>query len=91
MPQDTTIQKRFQRIGEILGQIESTADPSTRALAKELLELLMAFHGAALERLLEIAFSAGTAGETLIREYGTMSWSAACCCTVSIRRICALA
>ena len=64
MAQDASIQKRIQRIGEIVGQLESTADPNARALAKDLLESLMAFHGAALERILEIASEAGERGET---------------------------
>jgi Fe-S cluster biogenesis protein NfuA len=70
MAQDTAIQNRIQRVGELVGQIEATADPNVRALAKDLLESLMAFHGAALERMLEIASEAGEAGETLIRKFG---------------------
>ena len=64
MAQDASIQTRIQRIGEIVEQLESTADPNARALAKDLLESLMAFHGAALERILEIASEAGGEGET---------------------------
>ena len=48
MAQDAAFQKRIQRIGEIVEQLESTADPNARAMAKELLESLMALHGAAL-------------------------------------------
>ena len=70
MAQDTSIQTRIQRIGEIVGQLESTADPNARALAKDLLESLMAFHGAALERIMEIASEAGGEGENLIRKCG---------------------
>jgi Fe-S cluster biogenesis protein NfuA len=64
------LQKRMQRIGEIVEQLESTADPHARAMAKELLESLMALHGAALERILELASEAGEAGETIIRKCG---------------------
>jgi len=39
-------------------------------MAKELLESLMALHGAALERILELAANAGAAGETVIRNCG---------------------
>src|SRR5271170_3222133 len=70
MPPDKDLQKRIQRIGEIVEQLESTADPHARAMAKELLESLMALHGAALERILEIASEAGEAGETIIRKCG---------------------
>jgi Fe-S cluster biogenesis protein NfuA len=70
MAQDKELQKRMQRIGEMVEQLESAADPSARALARELLESLMALHGAALERILEIASEAGEAGETVIRKCG---------------------
>jgi Fe-S cluster biogenesis protein NfuA len=70
MAHDTALQKRIQRIGEIVEQLESAADPSARAMTKELLESLMALHGAGLERILELASEAGEAGETLIRKCG---------------------
>jgi hypothetical protein len=62
MARDKEIQKRMQRIGETVEQLESAADPNSRAMAKELLESLMALHGAALERILELASEAGEAG-----------------------------
>jgi Fe-S cluster biogenesis protein NfuA len=70
MAQDTALQKRMQRIGEIVEQLESTADPNARAMAKELLESLMALHGAGLERILELAAGMGEAGEAIIRKCG---------------------
>jgi Fe-S cluster biogenesis protein NfuA len=70
MAQDKELQKRMQRIGEMVEQLESAADPNSRAMAKELLESLMALHGAALERILELASEAGEAGETIIRKCG---------------------
>jgi Fe-S cluster biogenesis protein NfuA len=70
MAQAKELQKRMQRIGEIVEQLESTADPHARAMAKELLESLMALHGAALERILELASEPGEAGETIIRKCG---------------------
>src|SRR5580704_3774077 len=70
MAQDTTIQKRMQRVGEIVERLESNSDPSTRAMARELVEALMALHGTALERILELAANAGEAGETIVRKCG---------------------
>lgn len=70
MAQDEALQKQMQRIGEMVEHLESNADPSTRAMAKELLESLMALHGAAIERVLEIAANAGEAGEAIIRKCG---------------------
>jgi Fe-S cluster biogenesis protein NfuA len=71
MAQDAVFQKQIQRIGSLVGQIESTSDPGMRALARELLESLMALHGAALERMLGLATEAGEPGETLIRKCGS--------------------
>jgi Fe-S cluster biogenesis protein NfuA len=70
MAHDTAIQKQMQRIGEIIEHVEAHADPSARAMAKELLESIMALHGAALERMLELAANAGEAGEIIIRKCG---------------------
>jgi Fe-S cluster biogenesis protein NfuA len=70
MAQDSAFQKRIQRIGEVVEQLESAADPNARAMAKELLESLMALHGAALERMLELASEAGEGGETIIANCG---------------------
>jgi Fe-S cluster biogenesis protein NfuA len=67
---DTALQKRMQRIGEIVEQLETSADPNTRAIARELLESLMALHGAGIERILEIAANSGEVGESVIRKCG---------------------
>jgi Fe-S cluster biogenesis protein NfuA len=70
MTRDTALQKRMQRIAAIVEQLELAADPNARALAKELLESLMALHGAGLERILELARDAGEAGQTIIGKCG---------------------
>jgi len=67
---DTAFQKRVQRIGEIVEQLESATDPNARAMARELMESLMALHGAGIERILEIAANSGEAGESIIRKCG---------------------
>jgi Fe-S cluster biogenesis protein NfuA len=70
MAQETALQKQIRRIGEMVEQLESTTDPNARAMAKELVQSLMALHGAALERILEFACEAGEAGEALIGKCG---------------------
>jgi Fe-S cluster biogenesis protein NfuA len=70
MAQDTALQKQIQRIGEIVEQLESTSDPSVRSMARELLESLMALHGAGLERILDLASQTGEAGATIIQKCG---------------------
>ena len=71
MAQDAAFQKQIGRIGELVERLESSADPSSRALAKEFIESLMALHGAALERILELAAGAGEPGKKLIRSCGS--------------------
>ena len=71
MAQDTAFQKRIQRIGEMVEQLEANVDPNARTMAKELLESLMALHGVALERILELAYDAGEVGQTIVRKYGS--------------------
>ncbi|MFY9804498.1 MAG: NifU family protein [Candidatus Acidiferrales bacterium] len=70
MAQDTALQKKMQRIGEMVERLESAADPSVRAMARELVESLMALHGAGLERILELSAEAGESGTNIIRKCG---------------------
>ena len=71
MPPDKDLHKRIQRIGEIVEQLEAAADPNARAMAKELLESLMALHGAALEKILNISHEGGEIGESLISKFAS--------------------
>jgi Fe-S cluster biogenesis protein NfuA len=68
MPQDATLQNKIERIAGILEQLESTADPNTRALVQDLLESLMTLHGAGLEQILEFARALGEPGAELIKK-----------------------
>ena len=70
MAQDTELQKKMQRIGEMVERLESAADPNTRAMARELVESLMALHGVGLERILDLVAEAGEAGQKVIRQCG---------------------
>ena len=70
MAQHTDLQSKIQRIGTIVEQLESASDPGSRALAKELLESLMALHGAGLERMLELAGDTGQAGQAFLQKCG---------------------
>jgi Fe-S cluster biogenesis protein NfuA len=67
---DRDFQKRVQKIGELVHDLETTADPAVRASAQELVKLLMDLHGAGLERLLEVVFQAGEPGARIIDDLG---------------------
>ena len=55
--------QRIQRIEGLIQQIESSADPGTKASVRELVEALLDYHGAGLGRILELA------GEDATREF----------------------
>jgi len=67
---DKLAQKEFQeRIGRIEGLIQEiggVADPALRANAQELVQALLDLQGAGLERMLEVIYQTGAAGEVIL-------------------------
>ncbi len=55
MSSKSGFQLRLESIETLVRDIESSADPAFRAKAAELVEAMMALHGAALEKIVEIA------------------------------------
>jgi Fe-S cluster biogenesis protein NfuA len=70
MPDNRELQQQIQRIGTLVQEIESIADPSVRASVRELVQLLMEFHGAGLDRALEVVANTGDSGLRVIDELG---------------------
>ncbi len=60
----------MQRIGGLVQEMESIADPAARAAAKGLVQSLMDLHGAALEKALDIVAAAGEPGMEMIDRLG---------------------
>jgi Fe-S cluster biogenesis protein NfuA len=63
------IQRRLQRIEELvrtLEALEASTDSSVRSSALELMRSLMELHGAGIERMMEIAFDSGAHGGEII-------------------------
>jgi len=60
----------IQRIGGLVQEIESIADPAVRAATKNLVQSLMDLHGAALEKALDIVAEAGEPGMAIIDRLG---------------------
>jgi Fe-S cluster biogenesis protein NfuA/nitrite reductase/ring-hydroxylating ferredoxin subunit len=54
MPAPSNVQNQLQSIEALLQRIEKANDPAMSAMAKELVQRLMEFHGAGIERMLEI-------------------------------------
>ena len=59
-----------QKIGELVQQIESIADPATRATTRDLAQSLMDLHGAAIEKAMDIIAEAGEPGMAIIERLG---------------------
>jgi Fe-S cluster biogenesis protein NfuA len=70
MHEEKQLQHRIEKIGGLVQQIESIADPSLRASTRELVQLLMEVHGAVLDRALEITAAAGEPGLKIIDALG---------------------
>lgn len=66
MTDDIDFREDMQRIGELVQEIESIADPAVRAATKDLMQSLMDLHGAALEKALDIVADAGEPGMNII-------------------------
>jgi Fe-S cluster biogenesis protein NfuA len=60
----------IQRIGGLVQEIESIADPVARAVTKDLVQSIMDLHGAALEKALEIVAESGEPGRGIIDRLG---------------------
>jgi Fe-S cluster biogenesis protein NfuA len=60
----------IQRIGGLVQEIESIADPAVRASTKNLVQSIMDLHGAALEKALDIVAGTGEPGLNLIGQLG---------------------
>lgn len=70
MAETKDFREDIQRIGSLVQEVESIADPAVRAATKNLVQLLMDMHGAALEKTLDIVAESGDAGMNIISRLG---------------------
>jgi Fe-S cluster biogenesis protein NfuA len=70
MSEEQDFQQRVRRIGALVDEIETIADPAARASTRQLVQLVMEFHGLALDRTLEILADGGDAGMNFIEQLG---------------------
>ena len=59
----------MEKIEQLVNKIESLPDPEARASALALVQALMEFHGAALERLMEIVAASGESGYAVFDKF----------------------
>jgi hypothetical protein len=57
-----------EKIEGLVRKAESIPDPASRAVTIDLLRAVLAFHAAAVERILELVFESGPAGEAVIEK-----------------------
>ena len=69
MADNSNIQNQMQRVEELVEAIETWADPNLRAKAVELVQALMDFHGAGIDRMMEITAEAGAAGYAIFDDF----------------------
>src|SRR6202050_4939876 len=70
MPTSHEIQNRLKTIETLVQRIEQVKDAALKATAKELVQSLMEFHGAGLERMLEIVHDSLELGPSVIETLG---------------------
>lgn len=70
MAESKDFREDIQRIGGLVQEIESIADPAARAATRNLVQSLMDLHGAALEKTLDIVAEAGETGMNIIDRLG---------------------
>lgn len=61
--------ERIRQIETLIRQIEESADPETRERVRELVEAILEFHGAGIERMLEIVRESGNGGDTTVHGF----------------------
>ncbi len=70
MAENRDFREDIERIGGLVQEIESIADPAVRAATKNLVQSLMDLHGAAFEKALDIVADAGEPGMNIIDRLG---------------------
>ena len=70
MPASNEASGQLQSIEALLHKIEGINNPALTTTAKELVQLLMEFHGAGLERMLEVVHQTSPAGASVISALG---------------------
>jgi Fe-S cluster biogenesis protein NfuA len=70
MSEERDFQQRVRRIGALVDEIETIADPAARSSVRQLVQLVMEFHGMALDRTLEVLADGGEAGMSFIEQLG---------------------
>ena len=66
MPKQKEVESQIESIDKMVRALEDAKDPVLRANAKDLVQALMALHGACLERMLEVVGHSAESGKSII-------------------------
>lgn len=66
-------ERRVRRIEDLVRRLENIADPESREIAEQLMQAVLDLHGAGLEKMMDLTFESGAAGEALIRRFANDS------------------
>jgi Fe-S cluster biogenesis protein NfuA len=69
MVEEKAFQQRIQQIESLIAKLDEASDPSLRDRARALVRTILEFHGAGLERMMQIVSQAGESGERLIGRF----------------------
>ena len=70
MSEDKHLQQRFQKLEQLIADMETAFDPQTRQGVREIIQVLMEVHGAGLDRIMGIVSGYGHAGSEMIKDFG---------------------
>lgn len=68
MPQTTDgeLRGRMERLESLLSEVEDHADPATKTRVREIVQSLMDFHGAAIEKMVDAMANDGNGGRAML-------------------------
>jgi hypothetical protein len=69
MVEEKQFQRRMEKIESLIATLDESGDPQIRACAKDLVSLIMDFHGAGLERMMQMISQAGEAGKNITERF----------------------
>src|SRR5262245_20750668 len=67
---DAELKDRIQKIDGLVARVRGGADPELRDAALGLVQTVMEFHSAAIDRMMEIASESGETGWRIIEDFG---------------------
>lgn len=65
---DGELKNRMHRLEALLKEVDDRADPATKSRVRQIVQSLMDYHGAAIEKMVEAMATDGDAGQSMLRK-----------------------